>query len=99
MHRLLTSIIFCLVAHTAAAQCVAAVPPAAPARQGGELISMAAASTHDAPSIRKVSATAARAQAQATDDGQPRRTGPGMMLTAVAIMSAIALRRAWMPRQ
>lgn len=98
MHSLLASIVLCLAAQTAAAQCVAAAP-AVPARQGGELIATAAAGTRDAPSMHRVSATAGRAQAQATDDDHPRRTGPALVLTAVAIMSAIALRRAGMPRQ
>jgi hypothetical protein len=102
MYRLLTPIILCLVAHTAAAQCVAAAPPAATAaatsaRKGAELITTAAAGTRDAPSMHKVSTAAGRAQA--TDDEHPRRTGPAMLFTALAIMSAIALRRIGMPRQ
>lgn len=98
MYRLLTPIVLCLVAHTAAAQCVAGAAPPAPARQGGELIATATAGTHNGPSMHKVS-TGSRAPARTIDDEHPRRTGPAMLLTAVAIMSAIALRRVGMSRR
>jgi hypothetical protein len=95
MHKLLTSVALCLLAQAAAAQCVTTVsaPPLAPARLGGELIKSAAAGTHDAPAIRTVSAPAAATTGAAEGEEQPRRTGSAMLLAAVAVMSAIALRR------
>jgi hypothetical protein len=95
MHKLLTSVALCLLAQTAVGQCVTTVsaPPLAQARQGGELIKSAAAGTHDAPAIRTVAAPAAAPSGAAGDEEQPRRTGSAMLLVAVAVMSAIALRR------
>jgi hypothetical protein len=95
MHSLLTSIVLCLFAQTAVAQCVAtaATPAVAQVRQAGELIKTAAAGTHGEPTIRNVSAPAAARAGGADGDEQPRRTGPAMVLVAVAVMSAIALRR------
>jgi hypothetical protein len=96
MHKLLTSVALCLLAQTAAAQCVAttvSAPPLAQPRQGGELIKSAAAGTHDAPAIRTVSAPAAATPGAAGGEEPPRRTGSAMLLAAVAVMSAIALRR------
>jgi len=104
MNSVLTSIVLCLMAQTAAAQCVTTVatsphcvttvsaPPLAKPRQGGELIKSAAAGTHDAPAIRQASATAAATPGAGGED-QPGRTGPAMVLVAVAVMTAIAVRR------
>lgn len=95
MHKLLTSVALCLLAQMAVAQCVTTVsaPPLAQPRQGGELIKSAAAGTHDAPAIRTVSAPVAAATGTAGGEEPPRRTGSAMLLVAVAVMSAIALRR------
>ena len=53
------------------------------------LITAATAGTRDAPA-----ATRATPLANATpDEGHPRRAGPAMLLAALALMTAIALRR------
>lgn len=93
MHSLVAAIVLGVAAQAAAAQCVVAAATPTPAR-GGELIAMAAAGTRDTPSIHKVSVAASGAHARPADADHPRPTGPAMVLTAVAIMSAIALRRA-----
>lgn len=61
-------------------------------RAGGALIKTAAASTRDAP----VAARAPQARptpAANTHDEHPPRSGTAMLLTAIALMSGIALRR------
>ena len=59
------------------------------ARQGPELITAAAAVTHDGPSTTQP----APARTRGTPGERPRRAGPAMLLAALALMSAIALRR------
>jgi len=67
----------------------APMPVAGAVRPGGELIKTAAAGTHDTlPITREVSAGAA-----AGEEESPRRSGPAMLLAALALMSGIALRR------
>lgn len=114
MHQLLTSIVLCLVAHTAAAQCVdttplavqvhsgaglirtAAAAPDAAARPnaaaGGELIKTAAAGPREV-AMRQTPPVSGTPKPQASDQEQPRRTEPAMLLAALAVMTAIALRR------
>lgn len=116
MHRLLTSIVLCLVAHTAAAQGVTGSTPVAvqvdsgaalvvasattgaaplpkPKPAGGDLIKTAAASPRDV-AIRQSPSVSGPAKPQAADEeDQPRRTGPAMLIAALAVMTAIALRR------
>jgi hypothetical protein len=98
MHTLLPSIVFCVLAQTAAAQCVnpaAATPVSAPAHPTAELISTAAASTRDAPPLRRTSVVTESAKATPGSGDEPRRpTRTAMLLAAVALMSGIALRRA-----
>ena len=67
--------------------------PAA-ARSGGELITTAAAGTHDAARRTHETPQAARSTptAPANEDDRPR-SGTAMLLAAVALMSGIALRR------
>ena len=67
--------------------------PAA-ARFGGELITTAAAGTHDAARRTHETPQAARSTptAPANEDDRPR-SGTAMLLAAVALMSGIALRR------
>jgi hypothetical protein len=60
-------------------------------RAGGELIKTAAAGTREAPPVRQVAPVVAATQS--TGEEHPRRTGPAMLLAALALMSAIALRR------
>jgi hypothetical protein len=65
------------------------MPTAATVRTGGELITTAAAGTHDAPPIAREGS----ASAIAGEGEPPRRGGPAMLLAALALMSGIALRR------
>lgn len=93
MHTLLTTIVLCLAAHVASAQCVSGTPPAtaaAPA-QRMELIKTAAAETRDASTIARLPQVATQDKAATTE--HRRRTGPAMLLAALALMSGIALRR------
>jgi hypothetical protein len=109
MHSSLIAVVLCIATQAAAAQCVDPVPVAqhlrqggdliqkkqatpapGPARAGGELIKTASAGTHDGPDATR----SAPAVATATpDDEEHRRSGPAMLLAALALMSAIALRR------
>lgn len=59
------------------------------ARQAPELITAAAAVTHDGPSTTQP----APPRTRGTPGERPRRAGPAMLLAALALMSAIALRR------
>lgn len=116
MYNLLTSIVLCLLANAAAAQCVAGTtaPPAqvrsgaglirtsaampgdsAPRRKadGGDSIRTAAAGSREVPAMRRPTAASNRPKVDAGSEEQPRRTGPAMLLAAVAVMTAIALRR------
>lgn len=94
MHTLLTTIVLCLAAHVASAQCVSGTPAttaaAAPA-QRMELIKTAAAETRDAGAIARLPQVASQDKAATTE--HRRRTGPAMLLAALALMSGIALRR------
>jgi hypothetical protein len=97
MHTLLPSIVFCVLAQTAAAQCVnpaTATPVTAQARPTAELISTAAASTRDAPSLRRTSVSVSAKPSPVPGEERRRPTGTAMLLAAVALMSGIALRRA-----
>jgi hypothetical protein len=58
-------------------------------RAGGELITTAAAGTHDGPPI----AAEVPAAGSAGEEESHRRGGPAMLLAALALMSGIALRR------
>jgi hypothetical protein len=99
MQRAVTAIVLCVLAQTAAAQCVATpvkqniqnAPAGATApRAGGELIKAAAAGTRDdAPPVPR-----ATMSARATnEDDHPHRGSTAMLLAALALMSGIALRR------
>ena len=68
----------------------APMPAAGAARNGGELITTAAAGTHDAPPIARDASANATATA---GEEEHRRGGPAMLLAALALMSGIALRR------
>lgn len=97
MHTLLPSIVFCVLAQTAAAQCVnpaTATPVSAPARPTAELISTAAASTRDAPALHRTSVTEPAKASPENGEERHRPTGGAMLLAAIALMSGIALRRA-----
>ena len=109
MHSSLIAVVLCFATQVAAAQCVDPAPvaqhsrhsgdlikkqPAAatgPARAGGELIKTAAAGTHDGPP--SITRTAPAVAAATSDDEEHRGSGPAMLLAALALMSAIALRR------
>lgn len=113
MYSSLTAVVLCIFAQAAMAQCVdsgavaldtrpgaeiakktktAPMPVAGAVRPGGELIKTAAAGTHDAvPIKREVSAAA--------DEKESQRSGPAMLLAALALMSGIALRRYTSNRQ
>lgn len=114
MHQLLTSIVLCLVAQTAAAQCVDATPMAAQVHSGAGLIrtsATAGATPLAPPAGRDLIKTAAagprdvamrqspsvsgppKAGTVGEDEDEPRRTGPAMLIAALAVMTAIALRR------
>lgn len=113
MHQLLTSIVLCLVAQTAAAQCVDPTPMAAQVHSGAGLIrtSATAGATPLAPSAgRDLIKTAAAGPREVAlrpsplvsgppkprtggEEDEPRRTGPAMLIAALAVMTAIALRR------
>jgi hypothetical protein len=67
----------------------APMPVAGAVRTGGELITTAAAGTHDAPPVVRE----ASASGSAGEGESPRRGGPAMLLAALALMSGIALRR------
>jgi hypothetical protein len=84
-------------AATAAAAAAATTPamimvtparPAGPGRAGPELITAAGAVTHDGPPVMQ-----ATPRAKHDPDERPRRSGPAMLLAALALMSGIALRR------
>lgn len=93
MHTLLTTFVLCLAAHVASAQCVSSTPAAtaaAPA-QGMELIKTAAVETRGPSAIPQLTPIASQDKASASE--HRRRTGPAMLLAAVALMSGIALRR------
>ncbi len=120
MHRLLTSIVLCLVAQLAAAQHVGPAPLVAQAQSGpahlptaaaadvatnaatgvaprsksagGELIKTAAAGPREVGMRPAPSLAGSKAQA-AGEEEQPRRTGPALLIAALAVMTAIALRR------
>ena len=113
MHQLLTSIVLCLVAHTAAAQCVDTAPLAAqvhagadlvrttattgaaplPRPAGGDLIKTAAAGPREV-ALRPSPSVSGPPQPQPADEeDESRRTGPAMLIAALAVMTAIALRR------
>jgi hypothetical protein len=97
MHTLLPSIVFCVLAQTAAAQCVnpATAAPANPqAHPTAELISTAAASTRDAPALHRTSVTETAKASPGNGEERHRPTRSAMLLAAVALMSGIALRRA-----
>lgn len=105
MRSLLTSIVLCLVAHTAVAQCVPAAAsaptPAARVQPGSALIRtagagtrevrmMTAADTRDARVMQRGAPVVRQAKAEVADaDEHPA----AMLLAALALMSAIALRR------
>ena len=97
MHTSLTTLVLCLAAHVASAQCVNSAPASTAAApvQGMELIKTAAAGTRDddAPP-----AMTARAHANGAQE-HPRRGGTAMLLAALALMSGIALRRYGAPHQ
>ncbi len=73
----------------------AAAPAATPARPGGELIKTASAGTRDAAAAAREGQVVRDAPMtmQESDEEHPRRSGTAMLLTALAVMSGIALRR------
>lgn len=108
MRILLTMLFLCSVVQASASQCVPDVPPqATQIHRGPELIAMATVAGN-APHLRKenrgemIKTTARKtptmheasaAAPRAPGEEHRRRTGPAMLLTALAVMSAIALRR------
>lgn len=72
----------------------AATPDAAqrPKAAGGELIKTAAAGPREV-AMRQSATASGPPQSQAADEEHPRRTGPAMLIAALAAMTAIALRR------
>ena len=76
-------------AELAAKTRTAPMPVAGAVRTGGELITTAAAGTHDAPPLAREDP----ASGSAGEEDSPRRGGPAMLLAALALMSGIALRR------
>ena len=66
----------------------APMPVAGATRAGGELITTAAAGTHDASPVAREDPVAATAEEE-----PHRRGGAAMLLAALALMSGIALRR------
>lgn len=97
MHTLLPSIVFCVLAQTAAAQCVnpaTATPVSAQVRPTAELISTAEAGTRDAPALHRTSVTETAKASPGNGEERHRSTPTAMLLAAVALMSGIALRRA-----
>jgi hypothetical protein len=89
MYRSLTAVVLCIFSQAALAQCVDSRPVAGTVRTGGELITTAAAGTHDVPPIAREDS----ASGSAGEGEQHRRGGPAMLLAALALMSGIALRR------
>ena len=92
MHTLLTTLVLCLAAHVASAQCVSNTPAttaAAPA-QRVELIKTAAAETRG-PSAIPLTPIASQDKTNTTE--HRGRTGTATLLVALALMSGIALRR------
>ena len=87
----------CVAPATTAPAATAAKRPAVVARQGAdikarqspELITAAGAVTHDDPPATQP----APPRTHGTPGERPRRAGPAMLLAALALMSAIALRR------
>jgi hypothetical protein len=88
MYSSLTAVVLCICSQAALAQCVDSRPVGGAVR-GGELITTAAAGTHDAAPI----ALEKSASATAGEEETHRRGGPAMLLAALALMSGIALRR------
>lgn len=84
-----------MIVRTTAAPAGAAPADTAPPRKAGgpELIKTAAAGPRDVPAMRQSAISASRPKTDAAGDEQPRRTGPAMLLAALAVMTAIALRR------
>jgi hypothetical protein len=109
MHSSLIAVVLCFATQIAAAQCVDPIPVAlhsrdggdlikkkpaaapAPAHAGGELIKTAAAGTHD--DLPRATRRAPAVASATPDDEEHRHSGPAMLLAALALMSAIALRR------
>jgi hypothetical protein len=88
MNSSLTAVVLCIFSQAALAQCVDSRPVAGAVR-GGELITTAAAGTHDAPPVARENS----ASGSAGEEESSRRGGPAMLLAALALMSGIALRR------
>jgi hypothetical protein len=103
MHTLLPSIVFCVLAQTAAAQCVnpaAVTPVSAPVRPAAELITSAAADTREATPLRRTSVSeSSKNPAAAGGDDHRRPTGTALLLAALALMTGIALRRSSTSRE
>ncbi|HMA09704.1 MAG TPA: hypothetical protein VKP68_17635, partial [Ramlibacter sp.] len=104
MHSSLIAVVLCMSAQASVA-CIPAADAAqqsaaptkvqvvqtqtaTPAMPGAGLITTAAAGTRDAPALRPAPRAGAR-----PDEDRPRRAGPAMLLAALALMCAIALRR------
>ncbi len=93
MNILLTSIVLCLAVQTASAQCVNSAPAAAgEVPQQAELIKTAAGATRHESALRQSPMPTSREKSGS--DERRGRTGVGIVLAAVAVMSGIALRRA-----
>jgi hypothetical protein len=67
----------------------APTPVVGAVRTGGELITTAAAGTHDGPALAREDSVSAAAG----EEEPHHRSGPAMLLAALALMSGIALRR------
>ena len=108
MRKILTSCALCVVALSASAQCAisAQAQPAQPAptaqqHKGSGWMNTASAGTAEAPpaqgtrtAMQTADASAAQPKQESTPDHEHRRrTGPAMLIAALAVMSAIALRR------
>lgn len=97
MRPLITSIVLCVFAQVAAAQCVnpaTATPVSAQVRPGPELITSAVAAPGETAPLRRASVTTAAKSSDAAGEEHHRPTGTAMLLAAVALMTGIALRRA-----
>lgn len=100
MRALLTSLLLCLAAFVASAECVSvAAPQVARVAQRGELVRAANAGASNAREgagafIKTGSPQAPQAAGEKAGGKRNDRRGSVMLLAALAIMSAIALRHA-----
>lgn len=95
MRSTVIAVVLCLSAATAAAQCVAKAPVAGVDRARLELIKTAAADsrTPALPQDDGLPAIQETRSAASSPGPHSHRSGPAMLLAALALMSGIALRR------